>query len=365
MSSNRLVTRYQKLLDGEEIQADPAQQPALIALGRLAEELIQRQARQRRWWSRLSSSACAGPPKGVYMWGGVGRGKTFLMDLFHDALPLERKLRVHFHRFMFEVHRELKSLPDTTDPLRVVADSFANRTDVLCFDELFVSDITDAMILGTLFEELFARNVALVATSNQPPDELYAGGLQRQRFLPAIEQLRTHMEVVAVSGATDYRLAVLERANLYQCPLGQDSDSHLAGYYKAIASDPGQAGAAVKILGRSIPTRRLGEGIVWFDFPQICDGPRSQSDYVELARCYQTVLVSNVPQLDASLENQARRFIALIDELYDRRVKIVLSAAVPVEELYSGQRLRFEFRRTASRLHEMQAHRYLAAPHLP
>jgi cell division protein ZapE len=365
MTGQGVIARYEHLLADQDIQSDLAQQTALRALDRLQKDLIERAAQRRRWWSRLSTSLGSGPPLGVYLWGGVGRGKTFLMDLFFETLPVDRKLRLHFHRFMFEVHKQLKPLQNVADPLTIVADRFAKRTQVLCFDELFVADITDAMILGTLFRELFARNVALVATSNQPPDELYSGGLQRERFLGAIDQLETHMQVIAVDGPKDYRLAVLERANLYQCPLGQDADGHLADYFRSIAGEHRRAGAKVKILGRSVPTRRLGEDVVWFDFPQICDGPRSQNDYVELARCFHTVLISNVPTLDSSMENQARRFIALIDELYDRRVKLALSAAAPAADLYRGNRLRFEFQRTISRLQEMQTHDYLASPHLP
>lgn len=360
-----VTERYQQCLQQASIAPDPAQQAALAALDRLGRELTERARRRQRWWRRLRSSAPMNPPRGVYLWGGVGRGKTFLMDLFFDALAHERKLRLHFHRFMLEVHQQLKPLKDVADPLKIVADNFAARADVVCFDELFVSDIADAMLLGTLFAELFARDVALVATSNLQPDELYAGGLQRQRFLPAIDQLKAHTEVVAVDGPVDYRLRVLERATLYQHPLGEEADSHLADYFEAIAPDAGHADTPIHILGRAIPTRRRADGVVWFDFPQICAGPRSQSDYVELARCYQTVLVSNVPQLDGTRENQARRFIALIDELYDRRVKMALSAAVDLKDLYTGKRLRHEFLRTVSRLQEMQAHSYLASPHLP
>ncbi len=363
-SGGVVTARYQQHLANGEIQPEPAQRAALSALDRLSGELTRR-ARCRRWWLRLSRRRSGAPPLGVYLWGGVGRGKTFLMDLFHDTLPLERKLRLHFHRFMFEVHDQLKPLKDVTDPLASVADNFARRTDVLCFDELFVSDIGDAMILGTLFTELLARNVALVATSNSPPAQLYAGGLQRRRFLPAIEQLEKHLQVIAVDGSTDYRLRVLERANLYQHPLGPEADRALGEYFRDIAPDLGRTAEHIQVRGRSIPTRRRADGVVWFDFPQICDGPRSHTDYVELARCYQTILISNVPMLDATLENQARRFIALIDELYDRRVKIALSASVPLSQLYGGKRLRFEFQRTTSRLQEMQAHSYLASPHLP
>jgi cell division protein ZapE len=266
---------------------------------------------------------------------------------------------------MADVHEHLKELGEREDPLELVADRIAAEARIICFDELVVTDIADAMILGTLFAALFERGVTLAATSNIEPGQLYRDGLQRQRFLPTIELLRKHCEVLHVDGAIDYRLRVLERADVYQMPSGPAADAHLTEYFDAIAPDEGDHGGALEVLGRPIDYVRAADGVIWFDFAAICDGPRSQDDYIELSRLYQTVLVSNVPRFDALLENQARRFIALVDEFYDRRVKLILSAAARVVELYSGEKLRQDFERTRSRLIEMQTHDYLASPHRP
>jgi cell division protein ZapE len=264
---------------------------------------------------------------------------------------------------MADVHEHLKELGEREDPLELVADRIAAEARIICFDELVVTDIADAMILGTLFAALFERGVTLAATSNIEPAQLYRDGLQRQRFLPTIELLRKHCEVLHVDGAVDYRLRVLERADVYQTPSGPAADAHLGEYFDAIAPDEGDQGGALEVLGRRIDYVRAADGVIWFDFAAICDGPRSQDDYIELSRLYQTVLVSNVPRFDVLLENQARRFIALVDEFYDRRVKLILSAAAPVAELYAGEKLRQDFQRTRSRLIEMQSRDYLASPH--
>ena len=349
------------------LAADLAQEKAVAALQRLYDAL-RRGGQPPRGWrrgvARLFGQERAAV-RGLYLWGGVGRGKTLTMDLFYGALPFPDKLRRHFHRFMADVHGHLKELRDRENPLELVADRLAAQTRVICFDELAVTDIADAMILGTLFAALFARGVTLAATSNIEPGSLYRDGLQRQRFLPTIALLRKHCEVLHVDGAIDYRLRVLERADVYQTPNGAAADAHLTEYFDAIAPDEGDHGGALEVLGRPITYVRAADGVIWFDFAAICDGPRSQDDYIELSRLYQTVLVSNVPRFDALLENQARRFIALVDEFYDRRVKLILSAAAPAPELYAGEKLRHDFARTRSRLQEMQTHDYLAAPHRP
>jgi cell division protein ZapE len=285
------------------------------------------------------------------------------MDLFYNALPFEDKRRQHFHRFMADVHERLKRHRNVENPLALVAEEVAASTRIICFDELVVSDIADAMLLGTLFAELFARRVTLAATSNIVPDQLYSGGLQRLRFLPTIALLKQHCEVVHVDGSTDYRLRALERADVYQTPLGPTAEQRLTEFFESISPDEGDHGGALELFGRRIEYRRAGDGVIWFDFAQICDGPRSKDDYIELSRLYQTVLVSNVPRFDATLENQARRFIALVDEFYDRRVKLIVSAAAPAAELYAGERLRNDIRRTQSRLQEMQSHDYLMQAH--
>lgn len=357
---------YERRVASGELGPDPAQARAAAALERLYGELTVAGpplGGWRRRWRRALGHPIE-PVRGVYLWGRVGRGKTRLMDLFYACLPFEDKQRQHFHRFMSSVHEHLKRLRRHRDPLEVAAEHIAERTRIICFDEFAVTDIADAMILGNLFRALFARGVTLAATSNTRPDRLYHGGLQRQRFLPAIAMLESHTEVVHVDGAFDYRLRVLERADVYRCPSGGEADARLAAYFRDIAPDPGRGRGRLDVLGRPITYREEADGVIWFDFAAICDGPRSQADYIELARCYQTVIISNVPQFDARSENQARRFIALVDEFYDRKVKLILSAATPLRELYVGEALGETFERTTSRLEEMQSHDYLAAEHL-
>ena len=287
------------------------------------------------------------------------------MDLFFHCLPFRNKKRQHFHRFMASVHGRLRKLKDTENPLELVADQIAAECRIICFDEFWVSDIADAMILGNLFSALFKRRVTLAATSNIPPADLYRDGLQRQRFLPAIRAIETHTVVLPMSGELDYRLRVLESATVYVFPDDNDANATLRASFDAIAPDEGLPAGTLEILGRDIAYRALSDGIVWLAFDDACDGPRSQDDYIELAREFQTVIVSGVPRFDPALENQARRFIALVDEFYDRRVKLILSAAVALDELYAGTRLMREFERTRSRLIEMQSHDYLALAHRP
>ena len=298
----------------------------------------------------------------MYLWGGVGRGKTYLMDLFHAhaGVPVRRE---HFHRFMKEVHARLHELRDLSDPLVRVAEGIRGDAVALCLDELYVSDIADAMILAGLFDAFVQQGVVLVCTSNTPPGGLYRDGLQRARFLPAIALLERHTRVVNVDGGIDYRLRALEKAPLYVESEATDSEARMQERFTTIAGTPGAADALLAVEGRTIAARRSASDVVWFDFEAICDGPRSQADYVEIARDYHTVLVSGVPCFDAASDNQARRFIALVDELYDRNVKLVIAAAAPHEALYRGERLAFEFERTRSRLVEMQSHDYLARPH--
>ena len=286
-----------------------------------------------------------------------------LMDLFANALPPGTGTRRHFHRFMNDVHADLRRLRDHRDPLRRVADRIATRTRVICFDEFFVSDIADAMILGTLFEALFERGVTLVATSNVPPSALYRDGLQRARFLPAIALLEQHTEVVEVDGGVDYRLRLLSRASVYQAPNDVAAEAELERDFEALAGETPRHRRPMDVNGRRIAVRVRADGVVWFDFDAICDGPRSADDYIEIARSHHTVLVSDVPRFDATRENQARRFIALVDEFYDRRVKLMLSAEAAPDALYAGDRLAFEFQRTVSRLLEMQTRDYLASEH--
>jgi cell division protein ZapE len=302
--------------------------------------------------------------RGLYLWGGVGRGKTYLMDLFHASLQVPAR-REHFHRFMKDVHARLKALQEVDDPLARIAAELSREIRVLCLDELYVSDIADAMLLSGLFTGLVEGNVALVFTSNSPPQDLYRNGLQRARFLPAIALIEQRTEQLNVDGGLDYRLRQLEKAPLYLDAGTPLADDALRDRFETIAGGAGLSGGTIVVEDRPIDVRARTEDVIWFDFAAVCDGPRSQADYVEIARDYHTVLVSNVPQFDATLENQARRFIALVDEFYDRSVKLVVSAAAPLDRLYRGERLAFEFDRTRSRLAEMQAHAYLTRPHRP
>ena len=362
-----LLQHYHDALSQHGYQADPAQRRAVVALDRVRLELIQRPESGGRA-ARLRRRLLGGrepPVRGAYLWGGVGRGKTFAMDLFFSSLPFDDKLRYHFHRLMYRIHQRLRSQDHRRDPLDVVAEELADQARVICFDEFFVSDIGDAMILARLLDALFERRVTLVATSNIPPDQLYEGGLQRQKFLPAIDLIKAHTDIVPVDGPNDYRLRFLERAEIYHAPLDARAEENLARYFRQMAPEGSTSEDALEILGREIPTRRRADGIVWFDFDILCGGPRSQNDYIEIARCFHTVVLSRVPVLTALKENEARRFIALVDEFYDRRVKLIISAAAGIADLYQGRRLVREFERTRSRLLEMQARDYLAAAHLP
>ena len=355
---------YEDSLSREGHVRDPAQLDVIERLEDLQQRLEAEKPR-RRLLGLLSRDRPAGhgSSKGLYVWGGVGRGKTFLMDLFFDSLKIEKKKRIHFHRMMHEVHERLRALDNVEDPLDSVAADIAAETKVLCFDEFFVSDIADAMILGKLLDGLFCRGVVLVATSNSKPDELYREGLQRQRFLPAIRLLNENTDVVQMDNGLDYRLRLLQKAGTYLTPCDDRANQRLNFFFDESATSQIRTDKDLQINGRGIRARKCAKGIAWFDFMALCDGPRSQSDYIELARWYPSVIVSGVPELDPMREDQARRFIALVDEFYDRRVKLIISAEFPAETLYSGTKLAFEFNRTVSRLIEMQSLEYLALPH--
>lgn len=363
---------YRQLATAGELNEDAAQLDAVERLQTLHSGLVAQGPITKAPGSLLGRILGRKPgkrsqpgPRGLYFWGGVGRGKTFVMDLFFENLPFDDKTRLHFHRFMHRVHHELTALQGTPAPLTVIAATLAQEGRVLCFDEFFVADITDAMILAGLLDALFKEGVVLVATSNVPPERLYWNGLQRSRFLPAIALLETHLDVVNVDGGVDYRLRALQAAEIYHAPLDDEADANLRDAFAAICPDVGHTGETLEIEGRAVPTRLCGDGVAWFDFAVLCDGPRSQNDYIELARIFQTILISDVPALDARSEDQARRFISLVDEFYDRNVKLILSAAVLLPDLYSGTRLAFEWARTDSRLREMQSTEYLAREHRP
>lgn len=367
------IERYQKDLQQGGFNYDASQEAAVGHLQSLYERLVNgdgesaRQGLFARFRGKLKSSASVEPIQGLYFWGGVGRGKTYLMDNFFESLPFERKMRAHFHRFMRRIHGELKQLKGEKDPLEKVADRISSEAKVICFDEFFVSDITDAMLLGTLLDLLFSRGVVLVATSNIVPDELYKNGLQRQRFVPTIALLNQHTKVVNVDGGVDYRLRALERAELFHYPIDDAADEALMSAFNGLAParDEVRAGVDIEVENRKILCRYVAEDVVWFDFDVICNIPRSQYDYIELAREFHAVLVGNVPQMGQKNDDLARRFINMVDEFYDRNVKLVLSAEAGMSDLYLDGRLNFEFQRTQSRLLEMQSHEYLARPHRP
>ena len=364
-----LAETYRQQLKERGFRADRAQEAAVDALNDLRKRLLKKPRASAsgasKLLSKLGKRKPVKPEKGLYLWGGVGRGKTWLMDLFFHSLPFDEKRRRHFHRFMYDVHAQLKQLANRESPLEIVADTIAAEARVLCFDEFFVSDIADAMILATLLDALFRRGVSLVATSNVAPKDLYKEGLQRARFLPTIKLLEEHTRVLAVDGGTDYRLRQLTQAGTYIDSAQAQADGRLAALFDDLSDSDPCEGGTVEIEGRAIPVVKESENVIWFEFEALCEGPRSQNDYIEIAREYQSVIVSHVPVLSAQRENAARRFIALVDELYDRHVNLILSAAAPPAGLYQGDRLGFEFQRTISRLTEMQSEEYLASEHRP
>jgi len=359
---------YRRELRDNGYQSDPAQLAAVAALSDLRQRLIRRHRAARNGLTVLRALLRRGPrppQQGLYLWGGVGRGKTWLMDMFYDSLPFAQKRRRHFHRFMQDVHTALKENAGHQAPLERVAETLSKGVEVLCFDEFQVSDIADAMILGTLLAALFARGVTLVATSNSPPEDLYRDGLQRQRFLPAIELIQQHTQVLAVDGGTDYRLRRLTRAGTYLLTTTPGTAARLAGLFKGLTRGMNAKPGEIEIAGRRIAVVAIAAQAIWFEFHELCEGPRSVEDYIEVARTWPTVLVAQVPVLTEQLDDAARRFIALVDELYDRRVNLVLTAAAPLMQLYQGERLEFEFQRVVSRLNEMQTPQYLSQPHRP
>ena len=361
------LERYQADLKRPDFFHDAAQENAVRHLQRLYDDLIARDQGKSGLMGKLFGKKPQGPVKGLYFWGGVGRGKTYLVDTFFDALPFEQKMRTHFHRFMKRVHEEMKTLKGEKNPLTIIGKRFADEARVICFDEFFVSDITDAMILATLMEELFKNGVSLVATSNIVPDGLYKDGLQRARFLPAIALRKEHTDIVNVDSGVDYRLRALEQAELFHFPLGQAAEDSLRKSFQSLLPDCTHMveNEALMIENRAIHAVRVCEDVAWFEFRELCDGPRSQNDYIELGKIFHAVILANVEQMSVAKDDMARRFINLVDEFYDRNVKLIISAEVELKDLYTGGRLSFEFQRTLSRLLEMQSHEFLSRPHRP
>ncbi len=365
-----LRSLYRAQLGVRGFASDAAQLAVVARLEELRRRLLAARTHRAgalpRWLGQLlGRGEPLEPVPGLYLWGSVGRGKTWLMDLFCASLPGGVARRVHFHRFMHEVHQHLRRLHRQPSPLEQVARAIARDARVLCFDELYVADIADAMILGGLFAGLVRRGVTLVTTSNVPPEELYQGGLQRERFLPAIALLERHLEVIRLAGSTDYRLRQLTAAGTYLPADAPDTATRLLTLFGRLTEQPVLAAGSIEVEGRPIPVVRVAAAVVWFDFAALCGGPRSQEDYIEISREYQAVILAGVPLFDAAHEDEARRFIALVDELYDRNVKLVVAAAAPPAELYRGERLAAPFARTASRLSEMQSAEYLAREHRP
>ena len=374
---------YERTLAERGYQSDSAQQRAIDSLERCENEWTDYKARRSNAVTKLlrtplAAGAAVPPggsepvlrrlgdwlvrppiPRGVYMHGGVGRGKSFLMDCFFQAVPLTRKTRLHFHEFMREVHRELQDLKGTADPLEELGARIARRHRLICFDEFHVADVTDAMILHRLLESMFANRVSIVTTSNFHPDALYPNGLHRDRIVPAIELLKDKLEVINVDAGTDYRRVTLQQLHMYHHPLGPQADAAMSSAFQRLAEardeDP-----VLHIEQRELRAKRRAGGVVWFDFRTLCGGPRSQNDYLALAQQFHTLLLSDVPQMPPRLASEARRFTLLVDVLYDRRVKLILSAAVPPEALYEDGPLAHECPRTVSRLLEMQSAAYLA-----
>jgi cell division protein ZapE len=340
---------------------DEAQKQALLAFDRLAAELVRSEQAGLSLFRMFQRQQ---PVRGIYLWGGVGRGKSFLMDSFFDWLPIKRKQRVHFHRFMQDVHRDLKQVQGLENPLLQIARDRARGLRLLCLDEFHVTDIGDAMLMRNLLDGLFDHGVVLVTTSNQHPDNLYRDGLQRAQFVPAIELIKARLDVVEVDGKVDYRLRALEKGGVYHAGINEASEKALAATFEAIAGGTGEKPASLEIEGRSLVARRVAPGIAWFDFLALCDGPRGQADYIELARRYHTVLISGLPRFGASNRDMRRRFTWLVDEFYDRRVKLIISGRGELAEIFAALPQDAETERTLSRLIEMQTHQYLGEPHL-
>jgi len=341
---------------------DAAQAAAIERLDALWLALVEFKGKRNRFLGRSLRKPPV--PRGLYFWGGVGRGKSFLMDAFYGCVPYERKRRVHFHHFMAEIHKQLRTVNNEPDPLKIVAARIAREVRLLCFDEFHVSDIADAMMLGRLFTELFSHGIICVMTSNYPPDNLYPNGLMRSNFLPTIELLKANLDVLNVDGGNDYRLRELTREPLFHVPANAEAEAKMAAMFERLAGAAPEAAHTLTVLGREIPLKRHVPGVVWFDFMAICDGPRAQTDYLEIASEYHTVFVSGIPKLAAKDSAIARRFTWLVDVFYDHRVKFVASSAVPPEEIYTEGLQASEFFRTASRLTEMQSSAYLELPHL-
>jgi len=361
---------YQNALDSAKLKPDEQQRAVMTLLDEIYRELLSTPmpaSTSRGFLAKLfgSKSQPVRLVSGLYLWGGVGRGKTLLTDMFYDCLPFEQKQRLHFHRFMKSIHDELKLHKGEEDPLLQIADKWIAQARLLVLDEMHVHDITDAMLLGKLLTALFERGLTLITTSNVVPDDLFKNGLQRERFIPAIEQIKQHTHVYSMAGDTDYRLRVLESANTYIDCTNKDANIILKQHFDQLCVNRESISTtALRINMRELPVVQVGDGIVWLEFDTLCNSPRSTHDYIEIATLFHTVIVSNVQVMDDTCNDAGRRWVNLIDELYDRSVNVIISAQADPEELYQGKRLAFEFIRAASRVTEMQTKAYFARPHL-
>lgn len=357
--------RYQHAIEHEQHDRDSAQSRIIEILQDISDQLVKAENEKSLFRNRLASAFGFRPEtvRGLYLWGSVGRGKTWLMNLFYESLPLENKLRLHFHHFMLDVHEQLSRMQKQKDPLRLIAGNYARRYRVICLDEFIVTNITDAMLLYGLLDALFSDGVTLVATSNRIPDDLYKNGLQRERFVPAIDLIKRYTRVMHLDSETDHRLKLLEASGVYIAPLDDSTDAQLESRLRALATDRIVFDTGLTVLKRRIACRALADEIAWFDFEALCNAPRAAQDYIELARDFHTLLLSGVPVMGDSMDDRARRFIYLIDELYDRNVKLIIGAEAQPENLYNGRMFEFAFRRTSSRLIEMRSTAYLRKPH--
>ncbi|WP_310452768.1 cell division protein ZapE [Sulfuritalea sp.] len=360
VSKDGMIEGFNAALAARGIEADPAQLVAARRLQRFYDELLALKAARRNRLRKLLVNPEL--PRGVWFWGGVGRGKSFLMDCFFAAVPYQRKRRVHFHAFMREIHESLRAHRNESDPLAQVAARIARETRLMCFDEFHVSDIADAMMLGRLMQALFDAGVVFCITSNYPPDGLYPNGLQRELFLPTIDLLRRQLDVIEIDAGIDYRLRALEQAQVFIANDDAAAETVIEQTFRKISGGPGHT-QPVEVLGRQLPVMHRAPGVIWFDFATLCGGPRSQNDYLWLANRHHTLFLSKVPRMGADMASEARRFTWLVDVLYDHRVKLIIGAACPAEELYTQGVQAGEFKRTVSRLMEMRSLEYLASPH--
>jgi cell division protein ZapE len=358
--------KYQQIIQSGIHEKDPAQQVAIKAFQQIYEHLIARDKQSNSFISTLFrklSGKKFTPAQGLYLWGDVGRGKTWLMNLFYESLPFDNKKRLHFHHFMLNVHERLGELQNQKNPLHLIARDYAAKYRVLCLDEFIVTNITDAMLLYGLLDALFKHGMMLVATSNRVPDDLYLNGLQRERFLPAIDLIKQHTQVLHLDGNVDHRLILLEQSDVYYTPVTETTNDELEQRMESLATTRIEKNEVLNVLNREIQTIACSDEIVWFDFDVLCNAPRAAQDYIVLAEDFHTLLLSNVPVMDENHDDKARRFIYLIDELYDKNVKLIISAAALPDQLYTGDMLKFAYNRTRSRLIEMRSDKYLSKPH--